>query len=153
MAKPSYDRAQMRRFLNEVWQRNPLLEILHRINQRAADGQLDRDALQQQLLDVLSYFERDSGIPVQVVADGLVQAARGAGNLASMRSRPGYLQIESQVFRDTNVLLEEVNHEIAYHYARQNGDVPNLGEGPIDAIGLLESMITGSPGAVLDHLS
>jgi hypothetical protein len=144
MAKPSYDRARMRRFLNEVWQQNPLLEILRRINVAAAHGEMSREALHRQLVDVLDYFERDSRIAVQVVAEGLVQAARGAGNLASLRSRPGYLQIERQVFQDTDVLLAEVNHEIAYHYARRDGDVPNLGEGPIDAIVLLEGFISGS---------
>jgi hypothetical protein len=89
---------------------------------------------------------------VQVVADGLVQAVRGAGNVASLRSRPGYLQIERQVFRETNRLLEEVNHEIAYHCARAGGDVPNLGSGPVDAIVLIENMLQESPQAVLNYL-
>jgi hypothetical protein len=130
-------RAQMAAFLRGIWNRNPILHRLARA--QAITGQ----ARHRELISILEEFQRQTGITVQVVPEGTVQAVRGAGNLASLRSRPGFLQIEGQVFQNTATLMKEVRHELSYHYAGGPGGVPRLRESPFNAIDLLEWMVQG----------
>jgi hypothetical protein len=128
-------RAQMASFLHGIWNRNPILQRLARA--QTITGQ----ARHRELIHILEEFQRRTGITIQVVPQGTVQAARGAGNLASLRSRPGFLQIEQQVFRNTDTLMDEVRHELSYHYAGGPGGVPRLRNTPFNALNLLEMMI------------
>jgi hypothetical protein len=152
MANGKLSREQMERYLLTIWQRQPLLHILHRIHLNARGGRLAGQNLHREVIFVLERFELETQIPVQLVPTGLVQRARGGGNLSSLRSRPGFLQIERQVFQDTDQLLTEVTHELAFHYARRGGEVPYIGEGDISALMLLENMISGSPTEVMNYL-
>jgi hypothetical protein len=130
-------RAQMASFLQGLWNRNPILHRLARAQTMTGQTQ------HRELIKVLEDFQEQTGIPVQVMRDGTVQAARGAGNLASLRSRPGVLQIEEQVFQTTDTLMNEVRHELSYHYAGGPGNVPRLRDSPFNAMNLLEWMIQG----------
>jgi hypothetical protein len=130
-------REQMVNYLRQKWNTNPILRKLSKA--QALKGQ----QLHRLLINLLSEFERKTKIPVQVVADGTVQRLRGRGNFASLRSRPGFLQIEQQVFQNTQKLLEEVRHELAFHYAGGAGKVPQLTNTPFNALILLEMMIQG----------
>jgi hypothetical protein len=130
-------RVQMAIFLREIWNRNPLLDRLARA--QTITGQ----ARHRELIHILEEFQRQTGTTIQVVPQGTVQAARGAGNLASLRSRSGFLQIEAQVFQNTDTLMNEVRHELSYHYAGGPGNVPRLRDSPFNAMNLLEWMIQG----------
>jgi hypothetical protein len=130
-------RAQMASFLHGIWNRNPILQRLARA--QTITGQ----ARHRELIHILEEFQRQTGITIQVVPQGTVQAARGAGNLASLRSRPGFLQIEEQVFQNTDTLMNEVRHELSYHYAGGPGGVPRLRDSLFNALNLLEWMIRG----------
>ncbi|MFZ1986354.1 MAG: DUF4157 domain-containing protein, partial [Desulfatitalea sp.] len=129
-------REEMAVFLQRTWRDNPILS-------RVANAQrLSGPAQQRQLVGILETFERETGVTIQVVDEGVVQAARGSGNFASLRSRPGFLQIERQVFQDTPQLMREVRHETAFYYSGTAGRTPRLGsEGPVSALELLEYMI------------
>jgi hypothetical protein len=128
-------RAQMASFLHGIWNRNPILQRLARA--QTITGQ----ARHRELIHILEEFQRRTGITIQVMPEGTVQPARGAGNLASLRSQPGFLQIEQQVFRNTDTLMNEVRHELSYHYAGGPGGVPRLRDTPFNALNLLEMMI------------
>jgi len=130
-------RAQMAIFLREIWNRNPLLDRLARAQR------ITGQARHRELIHILEEFQRQTGITIQVVPQGAVQAARGAGNLASLRSRPGFLQIEEQVFQNTDTLMNEVRHELSYHFAGGPGGVSRLRDAPFNALNLLEWMIQG----------
>jgi hypothetical protein len=130
-------REQMATFLRGIWDRNP---ILHRL---ASTQTMTEQARHRALIQILEAFQRQTGITVQVVPQGTVQAARGAGNFASLRSRPGFLQMEGQVFQNTDTLMKEVRHELSYHYAGGPDGVPRLRDSPFNAMNLLEWMIQG----------
>jgi hypothetical protein len=134
------DPAGMRDYVFEVWRQNP---ILHRLMEvRGARG----PARHQQILDILRDFERIEGVPVEVVPPGTVQRVRGRGNLASLRSRPGVLQIEIQAYADTDTLMREVIHELCYHYAGGPNHTRFLGESRTSALDIFEWAITRGEG-------
>jgi hypothetical protein len=130
--------AEMGSFLKATYEGNPLLQELGEVNNL---GNVPSQVLHGRLIRILQQFETETGIPVQVVPEGTVQAVRGPGNFASLRSSPGVLQIEEQVFKSTQLLMDEVTHELAYHYTGGPEGVPSLGEGPIKAHTLMEGMI------------
>ncbi len=94
-------------------------------------------------MKILSLFEGQTGVTVQRVATGVVEKARGPGNLASMKSHPGMLQIEQQVFQNTAALNREIIHELAFYYARQGGGgtVPRLANSGFNAMNYLQMML------------
>jgi hypothetical protein len=113
-------RDQMKTLLNEIWEENPLLSRLSQARE------LEGEALQRELVDILQTFESETGVDVQFVDEGVVQAATREGNFASMRSDPGVLQIERQVLNEPTWFFEEVQHEVTYHYAGGPGGVPAM---------------------------
>jgi hypothetical protein len=135
--------AEMGSFLLDLWRREPILQRLNQA-QHAAGA-----ARHEQLIHILSDFERETGITVQRVGRGEVQASRGAGNFASLRSRPGYLQIEEQVFQDTDQLMLELRHELSFHYTGGPNVVPTLGESGMHAFNILEHAIATDGEATL----
>jgi hypothetical protein len=130
-------REQMANFLQKQWKENP---ILRRLSQTQG---LQGQALHRGLINILHQFEALTRTTVQVVPIGTVQKLRGKGNLASLRSRPGFLQIEQQVFKNSQTLLNEVRHELAYYYSGGPNGVPRLTNTPFNALNLLEMMIQG----------
>jgi hypothetical protein len=130
-----FTREQMATFLRTKWQQTPLLRKL------AVAQRLKGEALHRALINVLGQFERQTGVTVQVVPTGTVQRLRGKGNEASLRSRPGFLQIEQQVFKNTAKLLNEIRHELAFYYAGGPGKTPRLKNTIFNALNLLEMMI------------
>lgn len=131
-------REQMAAFLRAKWRQNPLLRQIARIQQLRGDEQ------HRALINLLTEFEKRTGVTVQIVPTGAVQRLRGQGNEASLRSRPGFLQIEQQVFQNTLKLLAEVRHELAFHYAGGPGKTPRLKNTIFNALNLLEMMIQGN---------
>ena len=127
-------REEMRAYLLRVWADTPLLARLSRA--RSLGG----DALQREMVAILETFERETHVSVQFVDSGVVQAVRGEGNVASLRSRPGVLQIERQVLHDSARLRTEVQHELAYYFAGGPEGTPALPE-TYNALTLLELMI------------
>jgi hypothetical protein len=142
ISEPLYEtqdmtREQMANFLQKKWKENPILKRLSQI--QGLQGQ----ALHRGLIKILEQFEASTRTVVQVVPDSTVQKLRGKGNLASLRSRPGFLQIEQQVFKNTQTLLNEVRHELAFYYSGGINGVPRLTNTPFNALNLLEMMIQG----------
>jgi len=135
--------AEMGPFLLDLWQREPILQRLNQA-QHAAGA-----ARHQELIHILADFERETGVTVQRVGRGEVEAARGPGNFASLRSRPGYLQIEEQVFQDTDQLMLEMRHELSFHYTGGPNVVPTLGESGMHAYNILEHAIATDGEATL----
>jgi len=135
--RPVFTREQMAEFLQRRWDSEPLLPRIAR-----AQG-MSGPAQHSELVAILAEFQTRTGISVQVVPEGTVQRARGEGNLASLRSAPGNLQIEQQVFQDTKTLMAEVRHELAFYYAGGAGGTPRLGESMFNGLILLEMMIEG----------
>jgi Domain of unknown function (DUF4157) len=127
-------RAQMQAFVEGVMQQNPILQQL--VKGRAMAGAAQRD----EMLNILHRFFNETGVAYEVVEDGVVQAARGAGNFASLRSSPGLFQIERSAFESTEQLTEELTHEFAFYYARIAGKTPVLQE-TYTALDVLELMI------------
>jgi hypothetical protein len=105
-------RVDMLRRVVAIWERTPLLQRLARARTLAGQAQ------HRELINILAEFERTAQVTVQRVQTGVVQATRGSGNLASLRSRPGFLQIEQQVFENTTTLLNEVTHELSFFYSQ-----------------------------------
>jgi hypothetical protein len=133
----SLGRQEMVDLLQGVWRDNPILARVARAQDMPPAAQ------SAELMGILRDFQRQTGIPLDITPQLGVQRTRGAGNLASMRSKPGRLQIEQQVFDDPATLMGEVRHELAYHFAGGPGGVPRLGETPFSALELLEMMIQG----------
>jgi hypothetical protein len=130
---------QMASFLRKQWNENSILRQLSKA--QVLTGQ----RLHRALISLLDEFQRQTRITVQVVPNGTVQRLRKQkGNLASLRSRPGFLQVERQVFQNTERLLKEVRHELAFHYAGGSGKTPQLNNTPFNALDLLEMMIQGN---------
>lgn len=128
--------ADMKLYLQAIWSRTPVLQRLARAGRMTVEAQQ-----RAELMEILGQFRRETGIVLDIVPDNTIQASRGTGNLASLRSRPGWLQIERMAYDDTPTLMNEVRHELAYHYAGGPGGVPTLGEGPFNALELLEIMV------------
>lgn len=90
-----------------IYDRTPFLRRL--VELRNLEGQELDLALQQLIVD----FEQLSGVRVEFVDPGAVQAATGTpNNFASLGSRPGWLQIERQLLNDSDLLRRELIHEI-----------------------------------------
>ncbi|BFU96282.1 MAG: RHS repeat-associated core domain-containing protein [Nitrospira sp.] len=141
---------QAKAWADWIYKQNPLLQRLSRLHQLMKEAESlspDQRAsalenIRQETLSILSDFDNSSGVPVQLVPEGVVQAARGEGNFSSLRSRPGVLQIEQQVLTDPKALLTEVTHELAFQ--ADGGPLvrsPIVGEGPLKAFEVLEMKI------------
>lgn len=141
-----FNQAQMLQFVMNLWRNTPVLQRL-----RAARS-LSGQAQHRELLAILDDFQRTTRVTVQRVPEGAVQATRGSGNFASLRSRPGFLQIEEQVFRNTDTLLREVTHELPYHFTGVNSQ-PMLGSSGIKAHEILEWVIMHGEEAVRTMLT
>jgi hypothetical protein len=122
--------------LQQIWEQTPLLQRL------AAARGLTGARLVTELRAILETFQTETGVIVEEVGTGVVQAATRPNNLASLSSRPGHLEIEAQVFQNPQTLLTEVTHELAVYYARvATGGRPTLlGQG-LSAEDLLEIVI------------
>lgn len=127
--------AAMRRYLQNAFRHNPILNRL--VQAQKATGQ----ARHEELIKILADFQRKEGIRIEWVPEGTVQAATKAGNVASLRSKAGVLQIEKQVLQDTDKLMSEVRHELAFHYAGGPGNVPVWEDSPFNALDLLDMAI------------
>jgi hypothetical protein len=125
-------REQMASFLRNKWNDNPILRRL------AQAQQLTGQMLHRVLINILNQFQGQTGITVQPVPIGAVQRLRGRGNFASLRSRPGFLQIEQPVFQNTQTLLNQLRHELAFYYAGGLRSLPRLTNTPFNALDLLE---------------
>ena len=131
----------MREYVLDVWRQNPLLHRLMEV--RRARG----PARHQQLLDILKDFERIEGVPVETVVPGIVQGKTLVrGNLASLRSKPGVLQIEMQAYEDTDTLMREVIHELCFHYAGGPDHSRLLGTSGMSALRIFERAIETGEG-------
>ncbi|MDY6795816.1 MAG: DUF4157 domain-containing protein [Actinomycetota bacterium] len=137
----------MKDYLIRIWRSNPILRRLSAVV-RGGRGH----AQHKEAIKILEQFENETGVIVQHVPNGTVQAIRGGKNLASLRSRKGFLQIEEQVFHDTPTLVREIKHELAFHYAGGLKGVPTLGEGPLSALDYLEMAIEEGIEAVIKSL-
>lgn len=126
---------QMGEFLRNIWRRNPILQRL--ANARGLKGQTQST----ELMNILNQFQKETGITTEVVKKGAVQAVRGAGDFGSLRSKPGFYQIEEQVFKDPARLWNELKHGFASHYT----GVPNAPvlENGLNAMNFLEIMVEG----------
>jgi Domain of unknown function (DUF4157) len=130
-----FSHAEMRAFVESVFQQNPVLQQLARGQGLAGAAQ------HEEMLKVLHEFYNSTRIAYEVVDDGIVQAATNVpGNFASLNSKPGLLQIEQTAFDSPVTLTAEVTHELSSFYARVNGVVPRLEE-TYDAMNILELMI------------
>lgn len=92
--------------------------------------------LQRELISILQEFQRSTGTTVRLVGTGQVEAKRPGSGEASLRSEPGKLQIEEQVFLDTEKLLKETTHELSAYAAWQyvgglDKPLPGVGESDI----------------------
>jgi hypothetical protein len=72
-------------------------------------------------------FALETGVPIEVVPDGTVQAVRGEGDFGSMRSRPGYYEIEQSVYNDDVRLRNELTHQIPAYLGSRNWLSPVTG--------------------------
>jgi hypothetical protein len=84
-------------------------------------------ALRAQLNGIMARFAEEAGVSITVVPDGAVQAVRGAGDVGSMRSRPGYYEIEQSVYNDDVRLRKELIHQITAYLGSRNGLGPVAG--------------------------
>jgi hypothetical protein len=90
----------------------------------AARGTTAGPELRARLDGIMQRFAAETGVPISVVQDGAVQAAREPGDYGSMRSRPGHYDIEQSVFNDDVRLREELTHQItAYLGSRKESPV------------------------------
>jgi hypothetical protein len=114
--------AEMGQFIEAVMREHPVLVQLANARQMTSVA-----AQRRALLDVLDRMRVEEGLPHEVVADGVVQAARNdPENFASIRSRPGWLQIERSAYWSVEILAREITHEIGYFFLRRFGSVPVL---------------------------
>ncbi len=127
-------RAEMRTFVEGLMLEYPIL------NQLARAQSLSGPAQRREMLDILHRFFRETGVAHEVVEDGVVQAARGSGNFASLNSSPGFLQIERSAFESAGRLSTEVTHELSSYYAGLTGRIPRLAE-TFNAMEILELTI------------
>jgi hypothetical protein len=83
--------------------------------------------LRAQLNGIMQDFALETGVPIEVVPDGTVQAVRGEGDFGSMRSRPGYYEIEQSVYNDDVRLRNELTHQIPAYLGSRNWLSPVTG--------------------------
>ena len=139
-------RSEMLNHVLEIFRNNPLLRRLQ------ASRRLSGPAQQRELIDILSEFERTTGTGVQRVPRGAVSATRGAKNYASLRSRPGVLQIEEQVFASAGQLQIEVQHELSYYYTGMKNQAV-LGESGAKAHEFVEWIVEHGEDRVIKFLT
>jgi hypothetical protein len=151
-------RAEMGAHLAATWEANPILREaaeLNTIAKRNAPKLLEHPVeleLHAATEEVLDKFQNETRTWVEKVPEGQVQrATRTWGtknpNRASLNTRPGYLQIEEQVFKDSALFKNEVQHEMAAYYtgAPPNSNIPVLaGDTPWPANDLMELTIQGN---------
>src|SRR5262249_48548649 len=80
--------------------------------------------------------------------EGTISKVRPVGpngelDVASPRTRPGYLQIEEQVFKDPKLLKDTLAHDMTYLYVRSGqGNIARLATmKSYSALDLLEEMV------------
>ncbi len=128
-------RAEMQVFIEGLIREYPILTQLTRAQSLTGPAQ------RREMLRILDRFFRETGVAHEVVEDGVVQAARGAGNLASLRSSPGILQIERTAYESAEILGQEVTHELSFYYSGLRGRIPMFGESGLSAMNVLEMTI------------
>jgi hypothetical protein len=128
-------RAEMHTFIETMFRENPVLNQL--VRARSMSGTAQR----KEMLNVLDRFFREARVPHEVVEDGVVQAARGAGNFASLNAKPGTLLIERSAYESTEQLSRELTHELAHYYSGIRGRIPILRDSSFNAQDILELAI------------
>jgi len=117
------DLLEMQVFVDTLYAEYPILGELTQAQALAGAAQ------RTEMLQILDRFTAQTGVPVDVVEDGVVQAATNqAGNFASLRSRPGFLQIEQSAYNSETELGLQVRHELSFYYARSGGSTPVLND-------------------------
>ncbi len=129
----------MSQYLARLWQQHPVLARLSQLRSASGDG------LRHALMEVVADLQRTDGITLSLVDEGAVQQLRGTGNLVSMRSRSGYLQIERQAWEHPELLWKQLTHEVAAFVTRSDGEAPHLGENGLSGSVLLLLMIREGP--------
>lgn len=135
----------MRQLIELIWREFPVVRRVY------AARTLTGAARIRELEAILQEFSRGTGMVVRRVPTGTVQAARGPGNLSSLRVAEGELLIEQQVFADADILLSEVRHELAFFYANVGG-AARVGDSGFQALQYVEWMMEGGLEAVANML-
>lgn len=121
-AQGTLSRAEMRAFIEALMREHPVL------GQLANAQRLTGAAQRKEMLSILDRVYRENKLAHEVVPNGVVGAATQPGNMASLRSSPGILQIEQRAYDSTEQLAAEVTHELSYFFSRSGGNVPTLGD-------------------------
>lgn len=121
-ARGTLSRAEMRAFIEALMREYPVL------GQLANAQRLTGAAQRKEMLSILDRVYRENRLAHEVVPNGVVGAATQPGNMASLRSSPGILQIEQRAYDSTELLAAEVTHELSYFFSRSGGNVPTLGD-------------------------
>ena len=129
----------MSQYLARLWQQHPVLARLSEL--RSFSG----EELRRALMEVVADLQRTDDISLSLVDEGTVQQLRGTGNLVSMRSRPGHLQIERQAWEHPELLWKQLAHELAAFVTRSDGEAPHLGDSGVSGSVLLLLMIREGP--------
>ncbi|MBT6995221.1 hypothetical protein HN865_01620 [Candidatus Woesearchaeota archaeon] len=75
-------------------------------------GKINNQEALYKLNLVMRDFEASHRLRIVRVPNGYVQDLTSQGNYASIRLKPGLLQIENSVFDNPNMLLSELRHEL-----------------------------------------
>jgi hypothetical protein len=123
-AKGQLTPVEMRGYIDAMLREHPVLRQL--ANARGLTG----PRLRNEMLNILHRAFREDGLSHEVVPDGTVGAATNdSGNLASIHSSPGVLQIEQSAYDSETQLAAEVMHELCAFYVEMTGsDGPTLGD-------------------------
>lgn len=141
----SLNAQQMLELVQLIWREFPLVRRVYAARNLAGPQQI------AELEAILAEFSRVTGVVVRRVPTGTVQAARGTGNLASLRVEDGVLMIEEQVFRNAPTLLREVRHELAFFYGTVGGRA-GLGESGMQTMNFVEAAMERGIEAVVRSL-
>jgi hypothetical protein len=106
---------------------------------------------------VMAEFTKETGVVIEEVEEGAIQKLRGKGDVASARTKEGFLQIEKQVFKDPKLLKDVLAHDGVFCYVRNGQMVAKLASNKIfDAMTFLEAAIKNGgrlPQVYLDILA
>ena len=134
-AKRVLTHVEMRNYVEALMRESPALDQLAR-----AQG-LTGLAQRTEMISILDRFSKETGVAIEIVDDGLVQARRGAGDFASLRTAPGRLQIERSAWASTDQMAREVRHALADYYSGIVGKAPAVESFAFNALDVLEDTI------------